>query len=148
MKEALTKAKDLRNDNNYESLLIAHEYRHIDVTALFERLAVAMKNLAERGLRLSVDYFSHYMESRSDNERTFISVYADHRIVCPIGEWYGEEFRTSIRQLIAPLLTVPHIDAEGAYRIDEKVSREFFNLKDGIMNEVERKILALEREVA
>jgi hypothetical protein len=32
---ALRSAKELRNDNNYESLLIAHEYRHTELTRLF-----------------------------------------------------------------------------------------------------------------
>jgi hypothetical protein len=52
----------LRNDSNYESLLIAHEFNHVSVTEQFTRLSDRALVLAERAARLSRDVFLAYVD--------------------------------------------------------------------------------------
>jgi hypothetical protein len=54
----LAKAKLLRNDSNYESLLIAHEYRHDTMTSALSRLAEEMARAAVSSLPLAVNAFN------------------------------------------------------------------------------------------
>jgi hypothetical protein len=55
--DVLQQAKTLRENSNYESLLIAHEHNHIIVTQAFDRLCKALKICAERVLVDTVRLF-------------------------------------------------------------------------------------------
>lgn len=48
----------LRNDSNYEALLVAHEYQHPLVSHAFEHLSEALAASAEDGLRFAIDAFN------------------------------------------------------------------------------------------
>lgn len=56
--ELLTASADLRNDSNYEALLVAHEYRHGLVSPAFEKLSAALGAAAEESLWLAIDAFN------------------------------------------------------------------------------------------
>jgi uncharacterized protein (UPF0332 family) len=55
--QALQQAKRLREDSNYESLLIAHEHNHVLVTQAFEKLCEVLHACAERVLMDTVQLF-------------------------------------------------------------------------------------------
>jgi len=59
---ALTKAKALRNENNYESLLIAHEYQHSYLNSAFKQLANAMEGVARTALAAVVRSYARVLE--------------------------------------------------------------------------------------
>jgi hypothetical protein len=61
----LEKAKDLRNNSNYEALLIAHEKKHVIVTDCFTRLAECAQAAARDSLELAVKIYRLYMEKSS-----------------------------------------------------------------------------------
>lgn len=54
----LSASAQLRNDSNYEALLVAHEYQHTLVSLAFERLSAALAQAAEEGLGLAIDAFN------------------------------------------------------------------------------------------
>jgi len=59
----LQKAKKLREDSNYESLLIAHEHNHVLVTQAFERLCEVLQACAERVLADAIQLFKAVIHS-------------------------------------------------------------------------------------
>jgi hypothetical protein len=60
---ALDLGRRLRNENNYETLLIANEYEHFLITEVFRRLAECMRKTAHKGL-------SHAARAGTDRIRT------------------------------------------------------------------------------
>lgn len=63
--KALSKAKALRNENNYEALLIAHEYKHSYLGGSFKQLAGAMEGVAKAALSAVVAYYSRVLQPES-----------------------------------------------------------------------------------
>lgn len=61
--DVLQRAKRLREDSNYESLLIAHEHNHVLVTQAFENLCEVLQNCAERVLADAVHLFKLVIDS-------------------------------------------------------------------------------------
>jgi len=60
--EILDKARDLRNDSNYEGLIIAHEHAHIRVTEDFRNLALVLKKAAEEILPEVIIIFRNFID--------------------------------------------------------------------------------------
>lgn len=56
----LAAAAPLRNDSNYETLLIAHEYRHVAMSDAFSNLSMHMAAAAESTLPLLIDAFNGF----------------------------------------------------------------------------------------
>lgn len=56
----LKAAGPLRNDSNYEALLIAHEFHHIKITKAFQSLSDAMARAAGASLPLFIDAFNGF----------------------------------------------------------------------------------------
>lgn len=63
--QALSKAKELRNENNYEALLIAHEYKHPHLDDSFKQLANAMEGTARIALAAVVARYRGVLEPES-----------------------------------------------------------------------------------
>lgn len=57
---SLKAAGRLRNDSNYEALLIAHEFRHIEISGAFKSLSDAMARAAGASLPLVIDAFNGF----------------------------------------------------------------------------------------
>ena len=71
----------LRNDSNYEALLIAHEHEHRVMTSGFERLAVAMSKAAGTAVLLATDAFNgflHHDEDVASNRAAYNSLLWEH----------------------------------------------------------------------
>ncbi len=64
---ALSKAKELRNENNYEALLITHEYKHSYLDGSFKQLANAMEGIAKAALTAVVARYRGVLEPESFN---------------------------------------------------------------------------------
>jgi hypothetical protein len=144
---ALRCSKELRNENNYESLLIAHEYRHTGLTGLFARLATAMRTLANKTASIGAHCFATYMTTRTAGEQTFIVRYCRKRILEPIREWHSEAAQREVQTILGDMLRLNTTDEAGADQIDVVTSRTYFNEKDGLLSDFQSKIIALERSV-
>ncbi|MDI6892284.1 MAG: hypothetical protein QMD08_04750 [Actinomycetota bacterium] len=60
--EILDKARELRNDSNYEGLIIAHEHAHMRVTEDFRNLALVLKKAAEEILPEVIIIFRNFID--------------------------------------------------------------------------------------
>ena len=85
--QVLVTAQKIREDGNYESLIIAHEYNHTYVTELFESLSEEMSKCASSALALVVKCFMsyhHWELTRLDNGDGychFVAKYVQKRIL-------------------------------------------------------------------
>jgi hypothetical protein len=59
-------AGPLRNDSNYEALLIANEFRHVVMTDAFDSLSQGMARAAEASLPLFIDTFNGFLRRDPD----------------------------------------------------------------------------------
>jgi hypothetical protein len=62
IKRILENAKTLRNNSNYDALLMAHEYHHQQVTKDFVDLSQIMSEGAEVCLKIAAICFQFYVE--------------------------------------------------------------------------------------
>ncbi len=148
----LNEARALRNENNYEALLIAHEYQHRDMTKAFRQLAEAMAQGATRALALTAQWFGSYLSSAGDPtldceigaRLSFVTRYTRRRILEPIITWYRQVIASEIKILLQPV--VEHKDVgdrfDGA-QIEEDVARDVFGGKENLMADFEAKIRQL-----
>jgi len=79
--KVLGPACDLRNDSNYEALLIAHEFRHEIISPAFADLSSNMAMAAESTLPFLIDAFNGFrfhdpdLPENRDQYETFLHVY-------------------------------------------------------------------------
>jgi len=79
--KVLGPACDLRNDINYEALLIAHEFRHEIISQAFADLSSNMAMAAESTLPFLIDAFNGFrfhdpdLPENRDQYETFLHVY-------------------------------------------------------------------------
>lgn len=62
--DILDKARDLRNDSNYEGLIMAHEYAHLLVTEDLRSLAELLMNAAEEILPGVIGFFKNFVDQQ------------------------------------------------------------------------------------
>lgn len=149
----LTAGKLLREDSNYEALLIGHEYQHKEITEAFELLAKNMGIAAEYGVNLAIDGFRGFLEQDADlaNERNsymaFTDAYALGRIRQPLSQKLAAlEPRSPLRdKLEGYLMRLCPKPVEGASfgHLVNYVSMENFEGKTGRMRRFREKIDAL-----
>jgi uncharacterized protein YbcV (DUF1398 family) len=149
----LKSAKDLRNDVNYESLLIAHEYRHVSMSFEFRRLANAMTQGAEYSLGLSRDAFTSFlqyeydqkMNSESLNFRAFLTEYLQFRIQNAISNKLNGNQRLveRLNDFISEL--TPSKAVGGYHEIEDIVSRNVFDGKSQLMRDFSTRVDKLAR---
>lgn len=93
----LRDAKGLREDSNYEALLISHENRHIKVTEYFNILSKVMLDGADICLKVATKCFMNYIENdkslREDRDafKYFVEGYVYARIYSPISNRIKKE---------------------------------------------------------
>jgi hypothetical protein len=170
--DALAKAKALRNENNYEALLIAHEYKHSYLGGSFKQLATTMEGVARAALAAAVGCYARVLHGPADAsiqespatastesdemddgqrknlEAAFIRRYVENRIVEPTRSWYGTDafvVSKAITELMEPL-TCLHVDSElDLTPLEESVSGNLFAPKTGLMDKFIWKITELRR---
>jgi hypothetical protein len=153
--EILRIAADLRNDSNYEALLIAHEHEHGFMTHVFARLASAMSRATEVALPLITEAFSAYVDNDAE---------LDQKRPAYRNFWHHELYKRVLPAVAAKLQGHPRLreDLERLAReiqpqapapsrwyddLDQMVSMELFNPKRGLMEKFESGISLLEQEV-
>jgi len=149
----LNTAAPLRNDSNYEALLIAHEHDHATVTRCFQQLAGAMSSGALESIRFAGEVFRRYVEEdqelaeRREAYRSFANSYLERRLLQPI-----EKKLQAVPRLVDELRAVvsdirpQHSDADFS-GIEREVSFTIFGLKAKLMMNFERKTNELDQTV-
>ena len=90
--EVLKAAARLRNDSNYEALLIAHEYEHARMSFAFTRLAEALCAAADVTAHFLRDAFSVFvahdpdLESNREAFQAFLYDYLHRRILNAVAQ--------------------------------------------------------------
>lgn len=146
----LAAAKPLREDGNYEALLIAHEHNHQSVTASFTDLARAMSRAAEESLSLVEFAYSAFVandqdiESERDAYRTFLYDYLHDHMRAAITRKFGgsQHLATRLTELAERLQ--PTSPGANYRHLDALVSMTMFHGKRGLMEDFRRRICQLE----
>lgn len=162
--QILEAAKKLRNDANYEGLLISHEYDHEVVTELFKRLASMFHKACETLLPDAVYLFRGFVDRspRKDYWYAFLNWQSGHSRGwgrAPLGEglYYLEAslgYRRADKTTIARVLgwleglrCEPDVDVSQAEEVHGNIVRSAFAIKDALMNDFRDKIVKLEKGV-
>ena len=165
--EILTKAAELRDDANYEGLLISHEYSHVKVTECFEQLAVALKTASEQQLPEAVGVFRTFVDNspRRDYWYAFLNWKSGHSSAwsvsdpIPIGEglYYLEtalKYRGASKKAIGKVLAWlndlrrdPDLDIQLATEVHENIKWSAFGVKSRLFDDFKTKIDSFEQEL-
>lgn len=152
-------AINLRNDSNYEALLMAHEYHHEYVTERFNRLTRIITEGARKWIVLSTQCLKKYVENDKlmDEKRDVFKYYIHD---------YGREYlKKSLRRRIKDINNLDNLEEilkqlkyefsreeinefEEDYEIlKNNISMKTFNKKTKLMKGFNEKIQKLEEEV-
>jgi hypothetical protein len=159
----LQNAKSLREDCNYEALLVAHEYDHIKVTDVFRDLAPTMCKGAGRALETSTALLEQFvlrspaLRGRRQVIEYMTSFYVKERLLKSISQ--RTKFRKIMKvveRLAKPLADISKRDVgegtdeftlEQFQRLDRFISLEMFGDKAYLMNECETKKNRLKADI-
>lgn len=144
--------KNLRNDCNYEALLIAHEYNHFVVEPAFRDLSNTMSQVALKYLNLALKCFEHYLlydSSLSTNNLTY-QYLTQHYIMSRVIEQLKKKI--AHQNIINHLCRINRIFIysgqnkfsnqviSDAKRLEEAFSFDIFTGKRSLMNKFKEKI--------
>ena len=133
----------LRNDSNYEALLIAHEYKHFTMSAAFAELSRHMAGAAESALPLFIDAFNGFRHHDADLPLTrdayeaFLHEYVHARIGDAIRGKIddGNALGTKLDDVLMRIGTRP---TDARYDdLERQVSMAVFGGKAGLMRHFE-----------
>jgi uncharacterized protein (UPF0332 family) len=152
----ISKAIALRNDSNYEALIMAHEYQHDYISDDFQDLSKAMLGSARIILSIAIKCFIQYLlndrmlEGRRNLFRCFASEYAQKRIIDSImvrcGAPYVDLIRSEISELIFEDSSVVANQIYQAQGLETEVSYNIFGAKSVQMLQFRDKINKLAKE--
>jgi hypothetical protein len=163
--QILKKARGLRDDANYEGLLISHEHSHVKVTECFEQLAITLKRASEQQLPEAVEVFRTFVDSspRRDYWYAFLNWKSGHSSAwsvsdpIPIGEGlyyleaslkYRGASKKAIRkvfQWLNDLCREPDLDVQLAKEVHDNIVMSAFALKSKLFCEFKTKIDCFEK---
>jgi len=146
--EILGIAAKLRNDSNYEALLIAHEHQHGFMTGVFRRLASAMSRATGVALPLITEAFSAYVDNDAELDqkrpayRNFWHYYLYKRVLPAVAaKLQGHpRLRGDLERLAREIQPQAPAPSRWYDDLDQMVSMEFFNPKTGLMEKFESNI--------
>lgn len=142
----LGEARALRNENNYEALLIAHEFNHVQMSELFTQFSAGMCEGAARTLRKTAHWFDQYLRTANDlpvAARPFIAEYVERRILDPVRVWYGDRVAQQLTDILSPLRVDPLPYFREVREINKAVDFAIFDPKAGLMNDFRGKVQTL-----
>jgi len=147
--QCLKQAKELRENNNYEALLTAHEYAHAVMTEAFRALATTMKGLADNWLGTLGQWFARYLEASTgapwdcapEGKIGFAKPFLKDRVLGPTGVWYGAETTRAIEPFMSPITALPApADRASADHIERRVNFDMFSPKRSLMRGFAKKV--------
>lgn len=147
----LAAALPLRNDSNYEALLIAHEFRHETISGAFADLSSHMASAAETTLPFLIDAFNGFrfydpdLPDDRDQYETFLHVYVRDRIGNAIRQKIAGSMHLE-KKLEDTLIRIgTHPTAAHYEPLEEQVSKSMFEGKARLMREFVNRISDLAR---
>ena len=149
--DIIDKSKKLREDSNYESLLIAHEFKHSFVSSNFDSLTQHLRTGSEIALIFISKIFERYLikypfpNILPNDVKGFIHYYLDTRIVNQLKERnFPESIIFKIKKILGnTFITIP-LNINKFRQMEENVSFELFNMKTDLMRSFNRKITELD----
>lgn len=147
----LEAAGELRNDSNYEALLIAHEYEHVTMTSAFECLARDMAAAADSNLPFVAEAFTRFLRADPDLEpdrggySAFARDYLEDRLVLAVDRKLGgyQDLKKKLRATVARI-DVPSTGID-YHDLEHKVSLDIFGGKARLMGAFQGRIEELRR---
>ncbi|MHC9539382.1 MAG: hypothetical protein AB9903_07655 [Vulcanimicrobiota bacterium] len=151
-------ARTLRNDSNYEPLLIAHEYRHDTISEDFKELAECMSLGAKQIFKTGIKAFIHYLkydrslDGKREIFKCFVYKYLKFRIYIQIeSRVKDKKYRDEVKELFTLLQdyvsSYSNVDSNSIEEIDTAVSMEIFNEKTELMQGFQEKIGCLKSTI-
>ena len=154
----LAKARELRDDANYEGLLISNEYNHVKVTDSFGQLSTAVQEACKEMLPDMASLFKSFVDSspRSAYWYAFLNWRSGHdetwTVSSPSGEglYYLEaslKYRGVGRRLISEVFSwlgelrcTPDMDVQKAREAHNNIVMSAFGMKSTLMKEFENDV--------
>ena len=161
MGQIMNNARQLRNDSNYESLLIAHEYNHETVTKCFESLSEEASKGATFCIKVATECFKQYIENDEylPEDRAvikyFVKKYMRERVYYPVKYRTRRSVLKIVQECIETLershsnesMEVTS-DIKIRYaQLEEEVARDKFSNKQRLMSSFEEKIDKLRQSI-
>lgn len=151
--KTLRAAAELRNDSNYEALLIAHEYDHFVMTRAFGSLAELLASATDNTLPFLTDVFSKFIDEDSDlaldrdGYRAFLHAYWERRVRPALGRKL--EGFDNLKNRLCELKSrfSPATPAADFERLEGAVSYDLFGPKAQLMTDFESRMDELRRAV-
>ncbi len=160
----LNLTKKIRNDSNYEALIIAHEKKHIIVSDSFIRLTTAILKAAEYCISIATKCIKHYIELNEefrfnkDRIKWFTYEFLLTRFTGTIEARSKRKYLTSkihkfSRNIISSFLETDFADieltiSEEYLEIENSISLKIFGEKRNLMNKFHRNVNKLEESVS
>lgn len=142
----LVAAGQLRNDSNYEALLIAHEYHHESISSAFSDLARHMSSGSRVAVELAVDAFNGYRYHDPDlpAERSSYEAFLHEYVHDRIGEAIRRKVPANPRldaQLRGVLARIATKSDYTTYQgLEDNISRAMFGGKSSLMTNFEGRV--------
>ncbi len=145
--QILSKAKKLREDSNYEGLLITHEYNHVRVTEAFEKLVRSFSVKSEPVLREAISLMTTFADASQRREHWYAFLnWKEERQ----GLYYLEDSLLNrvrdrkalirVTEFLSPLRRSPEQTLHLATEVREHVKVGVFTGKTNLMDDFEGKI--------
>lgn len=164
--ENLKSARKLRNDANYEGLLISHEYDHVKVTKSFNRLAVTLQLASRMFLPIMIRQFKDFLDRSPRKEYLYAflnwqntGVWSSSADVAQVSEGLYYLIASLKQRKVCPesiselqdwleiLRRDTNTNIRLARQVLDNIVMSAFGMKSKLMNEFESKINEFERNI-
>jgi hypothetical protein len=150
----LSKAKKLRENSNYEGLLITHEYNHVMVTECFENLVSVLAAASETILPEAICFFKNFLDAYQRREHWYAFLNWERE---KEGLYYLEDSLLNkvkdrkalfkVARFLSPLRQAPNQSEGVAEQVQENIKMGVFGGKSRLMNDFRNKINQLQRHL-
>lgn len=160
MEEALTvfstvlpAACELRNDSNYEGLLIAHQYAHRTITEDFYQLAATFSKACNRLIPRIADMFQHFVCSspRRDAWCAFLNWKAEREGLYYLEDSLQARILSSramhVLRCLEPLRNRPDLHVHLAQEVHRNIAASTFGVKSDLMKDFRKNIAHLKKQI-
>ena len=108
----LAKGRKLREENNYEALLVAHEYRHDALSQSFTSLSDSMEKAAYFAMKVACEWLGRALNGglvklvkiNNSEAQAFFSAHTRRRIQEPIKQWYPLQIVEKVSLVLVPVI--------------------------------------------